>query len=70
MLRNPEYLDDGYSARLEEWVEGTEDVSFEEAESVYLSHCESLHEGLNDGTPLGVIRRAAFSNTKSHFRYG
>lgn len=69
MHPNPEYLDDEYQTKLKTLVDGFDAISYAEAESVFLDECEQLHEFLKDDTPVGVIQRATFSSTESHFRY-
>lgn len=68
MANTSRYLDEEYERKLRELVDELDGTPYTTAESIFLDHCESLRDDLRDSTPAGVIRRAAYSNTKSHFR--
>lgn len=64
----PAYLDDEYERKLHELVDELDGTPFTAAETIFLDECKSLRGELQDDTPIDVIRQAAYSNTRSHFR--
>ncbi|MCU4744061.1 hypothetical protein OB955_22885 [Halobacteria archaeon AArc-m2/3/4] len=59
------YLDDEAEARLASLADSVPDVSLEDATDEYVRACEQFEELLEDGSPTGVIRRAALQRTES-----
>lgn len=63
--RGDRYLDDGVETRLASLAESNPNVSLEEATDEYVRACEQFEELLQDGSPFGVIKRAALQRTES-----